>query len=156
MSKKFKVSRAKAKDNKAFVDIRTRYAEDLKSGAFTLSFAYFDREHELFNLGSQNGPVKAEWFIELLDRLKAFSNSTVQELKTSNFDFHPVNWKSANTKPPKDMEQCEFYQFRINKSKGRVIGVLENGVFYIIWLDPHHNLTDSEGYGKARKYKAPK
>ncbi|MCD8021451.1 MAG: hypothetical protein LUF30_00195 [Lachnospiraceae bacterium] len=28
-----------------------------------------------------------------------------------------------------------------------------DGVFYVVWLDPHHNLTDSEGYGTVRYYK---
>ena len=28
-------------------------------------------------------------------------------------------------------------------------------MFYIVWFDPHHNLTDSEGYGTATKYRAP-
>ena len=26
----------------------------------------------------------------------------------------------------------------------------------MVWLDPHHNLTDSEGYGTATKYYTPK
>ena len=55
-----------------------------------------------------------------------------------------------------DLQQYNFWQFRINKSRGRVIGALIEGVFYIVWLDCHHNLTDSEGYGKARKYPPPK
>ncbi len=154
MSKKFKVTKPQ-KTEKTFGDVKSRYSEELKSGAFTISFSYFDREHELFNLGSNKGPVESEWFITLLDRLKEFSKRTFQELKSSNFDLHPVNWKSANTKPPKELEQCEFYQFRINKSKGRVIGVLDGNIFYIVWLDPHHNLTNSEGYGKVKKFKAP-
>ena len=31
-----------------------------------------------------------------------------------------------------------------------------DGVFYIVWLDPHHNLTDSEGYGGATYHYAAK
>lgn len=63
--------------------------------------------------------------------------------------MHPVNWDNANATPPPDDEQREYLQFRINKSKGRIIGFQIEGIFYIVWLDPHHNLTDSEGYGKA-------
>ena len=43
----------------------------------------------------------------------------------------------------------------IDKSSGRVIGVIINNVFYVVWLDPHHNLIDSEGYGTVKKYSAP-
>ena len=29
-------------------------------------------------------------------------------------------------------------------------------MFYIVWLDPHHNLTNSEGYGGINYYFAGK
>ena len=54
---------------------------------------------------------------------------------------------------PDGEEQREYWQFRINKSRGRIIGFLIDRVFYIVWLDPHHNLTNSEGYGKEAYYK---
>lgn len=34
--------------------------------------------------------------------------------------------------------------------------MLIDGVFYVVWLDRHHNLTNSEGYGKAVYYKPAK
>lgn len=43
----------------------------------------------------------------------------------------------------------------LDKSHGRVIGILIDAVFYIVWLDPHHNPTDSKGYGGANKFKRP-
>ena len=52
---------------------------------------------------------------------------------------------------PKTLQQ----KVMIDKSSGRVIGVIVNNVFYVVWLDPHHNLTDSEGYGTVKKYPAP-
>ena len=53
-------------------------------------------------------------------------------------------------------EQLEYWQFRINKGSGRVIGVKIDNIFYVVWLDPYHNLIDSEGYGKAQYYYRPK
>ncbi len=117
----------------------------------TFSFAPFDRSHRLFNLGDdseKSGVVSGKWFIDLLDCLKNVSNMTVDEMKKSMYDLHPVDWDNANTSMPKESEQCEYWQFRINKSKGRVIGILTNGFFYIVWLDPHHNNTKNEGYGR--------
>lgn len=128
----------------------------VSDGGFSFSFAAFDRSHKLFNLGDdskKSGVVSGKWFIELLDCLKDLSKMTVNEIKTSMHDLHPVDWDKANTSMPSESHQCEYWQFRINKSKGRVIGVITGGVFYIVWLDPHHNLTNSDGYGTEKRYK---
>ena len=124
----------------------------------TFSFTSFDREHQLFNLGSGNKrePVKSSWFLDLLDCLKIVSSYTIPQFRCSKYQLHPVDWNNTNAKPPINQEQHEYWQFRINKSKGRVIGIILSGIFYIVWLDPHHNLTDSEGYGKAVYYPRPK
>lgn len=123
----------------------------------SFSFASFDRSHKLFNLGSESAgdPVEASWFLDLLQCLKDISGRTQPELIQSIYQLHPVDWNKANTSPPAGSEQAEYWQFRINKSRGRVIGIILMGIFYVVWLDPHHNLTDSEGYGGATKYKYP-
>lgn len=126
---------------------------------FSFSFTAFDRTHELFNLGDnseQLGVISGKWFVDLLDCLKNVSKMTVIEMKASMYDLHPVDWDKANTSIPTGSSQCEYWQFRINKSKGRVIGVLTDGVFYNVWLDPHHNLSNSEGYGTEQWHKAPR
>lgn len=124
---------------------------------FSFSFACFDRTHELFNLGGKekDKTVGGQWFIELIDCLKNVSNMNIEELKRSMYDLHPIDWQKTNTNSPENEEQYEYWQFRINKSKGRVIGFIIEGVFYIVWLDPYHNLINSEGYGKERYYKMP-
>ncbi len=124
--------------------------------SFSFSFACFDRKHKLFNLGDKTsgGVVGGSWFVELMDCFKSVSNMTVPELRVSMHDLHPIDWDKTNTRAPDGGEQREYWQFRINKSKGRVIGFIIDGVFYIVWLDPHHNLTNSEGYEGAVEYKA--
>lgn len=123
--------------------------------SFAFSFACFDRSHSLFNLGgnSEGNTISGGWFIDLLDCFKNISNMNIAELKSSMYDLHPIDWSKTNTSAPKNSEQCGYWQFRINKSKGRVIGILIDGVFYVVWLDPHHNLTNSEGYGTENYYK---
>ena len=123
---------------------------------FSFSFACFDRTHKLFNLGGdgETGTVSSGWFIDLLDCLKSVSNMSIQDMKRSMHDLHPINWSRANASTPDGQMQADYWQFRVNKSKGRVIGFLIDGVFYVVWLDPHHNLTDSEGYGTVRIYNA--
>lgn len=125
------------------------------SDQLVFSFACFDRSHKLFNLGgedAQHGMVSPNWFVDLLDCLKNVSRKKIHELKGSVHDLHPVDWGNANASIPPGAEQCEFWQFRINKSKGRIVGILIDGIFYIVWLDPHHNLSDSDGYRGAAYY----
>lgn len=133
------------------------YQETVVSDSgFSFSFAAFDRSHKLFNLGDnteKSGVISGKWFIDLLDCLKEINKMNSTEIKFSMYDLHPVDWDKANTSMPVDSRQCEYWQFRINKSKGRVVGVMFDGVFYVVWLDPHHNLTNSEGYGTEKRYK---
>lgn len=126
--------------------------------SFSFSFACFNRSHELFNLGDNTatGTVSANWFIDFLDALKSVSEKTFAELKGSTHDLHPIEWKKTNASAPDCNEQYDYWQFRINKAKGRVIGFLIDNVFYVVWLDPHHNLTNSEGYGGPKYFKAGK
>lgn len=126
-----------------------------KYNYFSFSFACFDRQHELFNLGSNSldGTISGKWFLDLLDCLKSVNNMTISDLKKSMHDLHPIDFSKTNVKNPTCNPQLEYWQFRINKSKGRVIGFLIDGIFYVVWLDPYHNLTNSKGYGGINKYK---
>lgn len=129
----------------------------IKDGQFTFSFSCFDRQHKLFNLGGKNkdNTVGGRWFLRLLDCLKSVSGKTIQELRNSTHDLHRVTWENTNVSCPVDSLQKEYWQFRIDKSHGRVIGILIDAVFYIVWLDPYHNLTDSEGYSGVKTFKQP-
>ena len=129
----------------------------IKNNMFSFSFSCFDRDHKYFNLGGkeEDGTVGGKWFIKLLDCLKSVSSKTIQELKKSSHKLHPIDWRSTNVKRPDSSEQIEYWQFRINKTRGRVIGVLLDSVFYVVWLDRHHNLTDSEGYGGVKEFPKP-
>ena len=116
--------------------------------SLSFSFSCFDRSEPLFNLGSgdSEGVVSGGWFVDLFDCLKNVSNTSIPDLQIS---MH------TNVHQPANSEQCEYWQFRVNKSKGRVIGILIDRVFYLVWLDPHHNLTNCGGYEGAKKYNPP-
>lgn len=126
---------------------------------FSFSFSCFDRYNELFNLdGNENGTVGGKWFIRLFDCLKSVSGKKIEELKrrSSTHNLHPVNWSSANVKRPDSSEQAEYWQFRLDKTHGRVIGILIDSIFYVVWLDPYHNLTTCEGHEKLIRFSEPK
>lgn len=128
--------------------------------SFSFSFACFDRSHKLFNLGDDtqsDNVVSGSWFISLMDCLKDVSNHDICELKTSIHDLHRIDWDRTNVNPPSyagNNEDLEYWQFRLDKSHGRVIGIKIDSLFYIVWLDPHHNLTDSPHYAKAKVHRA--
>lgn len=89
--------------------------------SFSFSFTCFDRTHELFNLGDHTteGVISGKWFPDLFDCLKSVSNKTIVELKASLHDLHPIIWSKTNTNAPANSGQCDYWQFRINKSKDR-------------------------------------
>lgn len=128
--------------------------EKVINEAIVFSFIFFDRQHEYFNLGGQSGDktVGGKWFLDLLDCFKSVNGKTVQELKRRPYRLHPVNWETANVNCPFSPE-IDWWQFRINKSRGRVIGMLINKIFYVVWLDAYHNLTSAEGYGGIQTFK---
>lgn len=118
--------------------------------SLSFSFACFDRSSGLFDLkdNTHDGVVSGLWFVALLECLKEASNKKATELiLSSHFQLHRIDREYANSAPPVGFEQYEYWQFRVSRSKGRVIGFIIDGIFYVIWLDPHHDLTDSEGYG---------
>ena len=120
------------------------------------SFSFLDRKHKLFNLGgnSEDKTAGGKWFSDLLDCLQSISGKTIQEFVKRPYCLHPINWKTANVNCPFS-PQAEWYQFRINKTRGRVIGFLIGTIFYVVWLDVHHNLTNIEGYGEINRYSQP-
>lgn len=135
-------------------------SSNLNEERLRFSFQRFDRNHDHFNLGDNSQSdktVSSGWFLDMLDCLKEVSQKTFQELKQGKrFQLHPVKWEQANIPIPEDAKQAEYWQFRINKGRGRVIGIYDTKVFYIVWFDPHHNLTTSEHYGGVSWHPKPK
>lgn len=121
------------------------------------SFELFDRTSDYFNLGE----TCSGWYISLLDVLKEVSKHTwrdfVQKYKNGTYDPHKYSDSSLYEYNIENFEELKenAWQFRINKSLGRVHGILIDNIFYIYWLDPHHNMTNSKGYEKSKPLKQP-
>lgn len=106
------------------------------------------------------------WFTGLLIRLSEISKLTLQELRNiqkqneNTFRYHPVNWEQKNIPIVRDdinwvsnviirnSDEYEFYQLSISQSSGRFIGFWGNQevhpIFYIVLLDPKHNIQPSK------------
>jgi hypothetical protein len=127
------------------------------------SFIYFNREHELFTCGK----APDGWFLVLFDNLKEISKLTKNEFLfdqryKNHYDTHQHDWdKQDETRyyplPEGMFEQIkdDCWQFRLSSSNGRVHGFMIENVFYIVWLDPHHNFYPDERFGGEKYYAAP-
>ena len=126
----------------------------------TFSFRYVT-QREWFGIGEQD----AVWFASLQERLKDLSGKTSAILEDKNtredYRLHPINWEAKNcpikkedliSVPKKILDAAEvdfFWQFQISKGTGRVVGFFNenNSIFYIVLLDPKHNIQPSKDYG---------
>jgi len=140
------------------VNIHNRH----KPKEWFFSFMYF-QQHDFFGLGGE----KNNWFISLFERLQDICKHSPEEFSSNNslkdaYRYHEINWRSKNipikrsdlTWVNKDIISNEvdfpFYQFHISKGNGRVVGFwgLNQVVFYIVLLDPKHNIQPAGGkYG---------
>ncbi len=124
------------------------------------SFVHFDREHEAFNCGG----TKVGWFLDLLETIKHISNLTRIEFEyhqRQHYQVHRHDWSKTSYKfdclPPDLMEQIEdeCYQFRLSTGSGRVHGFFIENTFYVVWLDPHHNMNPDERFGGLKFFDKP-
>jgi hypothetical protein len=121
------------------------------------SFQFFDRNHELFNLGN----TCTQWFASLSDVLNVLSKNKVSDLYgrlKAHFDPHPIDWECTNAKFHFDddwLVQHDCVQIRLSTAKGRIHGFILGNCFYIVWLDPHHNLwieNKDKSFGGVKHY----
>lgn len=117
------------------------------------SFEALERT-EYFNL---DGTCQ-NWANGMLDMCKEISKLTVRQLTSGSFGtyrFH--NQRKAKNCPsplPEGVELKDIYQMRISASKGGIHGVLRENCFYVIWLDPLHNMYPDDRFGGLRKVRA--
>lgn len=131
-----------------------------KEKKITFSFAYF-KQYPFFQLADQN----PNWFASLFDRLKDLSEKNPDIISDytarKTYRIHPVNWAQPHIpirrcdldsvpQPYRDNDtEYPFWQFTLSRSLGRVAGFFneESSVFYIVLLDPKHNLQPAKDHG---------
>ncbi len=132
-------------------------ANSIVKGINKVSFSFEALERtEYFNLdGTCNN-----WPSELFNVLKEISTYEKKELVSGHFANSKYRIHAhENAKPPSKLpdgiELKDLYQIRIEKSKGGIHGVFYEDIFYIIWLDPLHNMYPDSRYGGLRIIKPP-
>lgn len=121
--------------------------------AITFSFEALERT-EYFNLDG----TCANWTFELVEMLKHVSAIKKEDLLSgsyskSTYRVHDHTNANPPSKLPEGIELKDCYQIRISKSKGGIHGVFYDNIFFVIWLDPLHNMYPAVNYGGLRKVK---
>nr|WP_216670108.1 hypothetical protein [Microcoleus asticus] len=109
------------------------------------SFKYLQTQNEKFSIRDR----PPNYFTAFLERVRDLSTLTAQEVKmnrSQSLRCHPIKWRDT-TEPngfgiPNEKELVTIpYQFSLSTNEhGRVHGFFIEDVFYIVWLDPNHNL----------------
>lgn len=128
------------------------------------SFKYFSQEN---NFGLRDG-CEGQWFVSIINRLQSLNdysmgqileNSSMRkQLRIHEVDFNGSNVsinRSAINSIPSNIRDNErefpLYEISIARSRGRVFGFFDNSVFYIVYLDRHHNMYPME-FGVTRTH----
>lgn len=115
--------------------------------SLTFSFKYLDDTNVKFKVEN----IEKDWFVNYTLRLKEVSRLTIKELKVThcqNLRCHPIDF-SKTTEPGgfgirgfDDLDAEPFQLFQLSKRTGRIHGFFISSTFYIVWLDPDHELYD--------------
>ncbi len=131
-----------------------------KSPKWAFSFRYF-RQIEHFGLDRSD----ATWFVSLLERLSELCKSDKAELFQSAalkqaHRYHRIEWGHRNVPIRRsdldwldadvlqNDEDFPIYQIQISKALGRIVGFWDpdSTIFYVVLLDPAHNIQPSKKY----------
>jgi len=138
-------------DSLSMETLRSRQNEKI-----IFSFRFLDFSNPAFNLGG----ICEKWYPELFNMLSDVSKLNRNELIITHdkvYRCHRHDWDSLDYTFNFDdefLKQIDCRQIRIAKSKGGIHGILIGNTFYIVWIDPHHNLYPDERYG-GRKFFSP-
>ncbi|OXM15454.1 hypothetical protein [Paenibacillus herberti] len=135
--------------------------EGLREENVIFSWQFFDRHHELFNCGD----IDSNWYLNCIEVLHNLSRMKISEFKHEKtggppLRVHTHNWNKVSAKFNMkeelfDQIKDDAYQFALSKRKGRVHGFLIENIFYIVWLDPHHNLYPDDKFGGIKMCDPP-
>lgn len=121
----------------------------------TISFSFEALERtKYFNIDG----TCANWASDLFNMLREVSSITKKDLLSGNYATYRVHSHETANPPselPNGVELKDCYQIRISKSKGGIHGVFFDDIFYVIWLDPLHNMYPDNKYGGLREVKPP-
>jgi hypothetical protein len=110
----------------------------------SFSYKYLNLEYGKFSINGRD----FNYLSALLQRLKDLSSWQKLTLLTNgskSLRCHPIDWDKVTESGfgfPNEDELVDIpYQFQLSSNEhGRVHGFFIDEIFYIVWLDPEHNL----------------
>lgn len=114
------------------------------------SFKHLDIKCQKFH----SDHCSPEFYLAFLNKLREYSGWTVENFTDSNNNDHRHIIDFSETTEPngfailknnEQLEDSESWQFCLDKSSSqRVHGFILGDTFYVVWLDPNHNLYAEE------------
>jgi hypothetical protein len=111
----------------------------------SFSYRYYQSDRDKFSIRGKD----TRYLEAFLQRLRDLSMLTEQEVinnRSKSLRCHSIEWWNT-TEPdgfgiPNESQLVDPpYQFQISANEhGRVHGFFSENIFYIVWLDPEHNL----------------
>lgn len=110
----------------------------------SFSYKFLQTDHQKFSIQNRD----SIYLVALLERLRNLSALTALDLKTNrsaSLRCHPIDWTDTSEIcfdiPNEEQLVDTPYQFSVSSNEhGRVHGFFIEEVFYIVWLDPAHQL----------------
>lgn len=125
--------------------IVARLVEDTKE-EFKFSLKHLQDSSEKFCYDNKS----CNYYCSLLERMRDLSKESVSGLmrdrgKKSFYRFHDIKWDDVTengfTFLNEQLQSCRPWQFQITSNEhGRVHGFFIGTTYYVVWLDPDHNL----------------
>ena len=117
-------------------------------------------KNELFNIDG----TCPSWPATMIDMLKQCSTITMKQIHSGEFSGRHSTLRihdHRNARPPEcglpqNVSLEEMFQIRFGTSSGGIHGIFSENVFYVIWLDPFHNLYPDEHHGGVKKITPPR
>lgn len=111
----------------------------------SFSFQYLDKASDKFDYSK----CESSYFCKVIERLSAlctFNQTALHADRTSSLRAHPIDWRKTSEPGGfahlhEQLWESKPYQFSISSNAhGRVHGFFIDSVFYVVWLDPEHQL----------------
>lgn len=118
---------------------------DIDKKKTKFSFKYLQINHSKFHIDK----IDIIYWQALIERLKNLSTLTPLELRQNTskaLRCHKIDWQKTSEKEgfrlsDKQLATVRPYQFSVSSNEhGRVHGFFIDNIFYIVWLDPKHQL----------------
>lgn len=125
---------------------RIHKVKQLPDDLIRFSFRHLNSTDKFGHEKVEDATAYLPQFLGRLQSVSGMSLSTFRSNKDKALRAHRHDWaetseKGGFTHLTQQLQACEAWQFEISVNEhGRIHGILIDEVFYVVWLDPGHQL----------------